>query len=145
MIILIIFLCVVLCAIGGIVFYYVYYRKPVEDHLADLLKHPPVLGKMIGVELDATTSQPPCTNVNGFTCALVASPSQQAIINYDQKIDYQNSLLLLDYETKIYYDYVVLNDTININIIKTKLTALVDYMKERKYTNQDGTKVTTPF
>jgi hypothetical protein len=70
---------------------------------------------------------------------LAPSASIKAINNNNIYIDYQNSLLLLDYETKLYNNYNAIYDTDNINKMKTKINALVTYMNKNNYKNIDGT------
>ena len=147
MILLLFFLIFLIIGLG--VFYY-YYDSNIntKKHLNNLLQNPPVLGKMVAVIIDGTNSQPPCLNTNGLACGLVAgtpTSSQQAILQNNINIDWQNSLAILDYETKIYNDYVALYDTANINIMKIKITALVNYMTQHGYTNSDGTPVGIPI
>jgi uncharacterized protein YneF (UPF0154 family) len=127
---------IILFLLLGVLIGFYYYYTNIKNDLDNLLKNPPVLGKITEV-----IGQSSC-NIPGAMCA---NASQKAINENNIYIDQQNSLLLLDYETKIYNDYTKLFDTDNINKMKTKIKALVGYMNQKGYVNIDGTPITTPF
>lgn len=132
--------------IGLGVFYYFYNNyMNTKNHLDNLLKNSPVLGKMVP---EGSQPSPSCVATGGgaaICTAATLSPSQQVIRQNNIKIDWENSLKILDYYTDIYNDYVVLNDTANINKMKLNITELINYMKDRGYTNHYGGPIITPF
>jgi hypothetical protein len=126
----------------GVLIGFYYYYTNIKNDIDHLLKNPPILEKTSPIiEL-------PTPTCNGTVCdgiALAPSASIKAINNNNIYIDQQNSLLLLDYETKLYNSYNAIYDTDNINKMKTKINALVTYMNKNNYKNIDGTPITTSF
>jgi len=126
----------------GVLIGFYYYYTNIKNDLDHLLKNPPTLGKINPIiELPTST----CQGATAVCDDLAPSASIKAINNNNIYIDYQNSLLLLDYETKLYNNYNAIYDTDNINKMKTKINALVTYMNKNNYKNIDGTPITTPF